>query len=150
MAQVTRVRLVDDLDGGNADESIDFTVDNKRYQMDLSEKNAARLREILAPFIAAARRPSGATPTRTRRSTTTARPSSAGAETAAIREWASANGFEVSTRGRIAASVREAYENRAPRLPLWLSIRRPSRPTPSRSAGHARRPPTHSPPSKHS
>ena len=112
MAQVTEVRLVDDLDGGHADESVDFTVDNKRYQMDLSEKNAARLREILAPFIAAARRQSGAT-TRTRRSTTAARPSSAGAETAAIREWASANGFEVSTRGRIAASVREAYENRA-------------------------------------
>ena len=112
MAQVTEVRLVDDLDGGHADESVDFTVDNKRYQMDLSEKNAARLREILAPFIAAARRPSGAT-TPTRRSTTAARPSRAGAGTAAIREWASANGFEVSTRGRIAASVREAYENRA-------------------------------------
>ena len=112
MAPVTQVRLIDDLDGGDADESVDFTVDNKRYQMDLSEKNAARLREILAPFIAAARRPSGTT-TRTRRSTTAARPSSAGAETAAIREWASANGFEVSTRGRIAATVREAYENRA-------------------------------------
>jgi nucleoid-associated protein Lsr2 len=38
MAQATRVRLVDDLDGGNADESVDFTVDNNRYQMDLSEK----------------------------------------------------------------------------------------------------------------
>ena len=112
MAQVTEVRLVDDLDGDDADESVDFTVDNKRYQMDLSEKNAARLREILAPFIAAARRPSGAT-TPTRRSTTAARPSRAGAGTAAIREGASANGFEVSTRGRIAASVREAYENRA-------------------------------------
>ena len=32
MAQVTEIRLVDDLDGGNADESVDFTVDNKRYQ----------------------------------------------------------------------------------------------------------------------
>ena len=113
MAQVTRVRLVDDLDGGNADESIDFTVDNKRYQMDLSEKNAARLREILAPFIAAARRASGPATTRSRRSTIAARPSGPGAETAAIREWAGANGFSVSARGRIAASVREAYENRA-------------------------------------
>src|SRR6185437_9658130 len=114
MAQVTEVRLVDDLDGGHAEESVDFTVDNKRYQMDLSEKNAARLREILAPFIAAARRSGGSTTTRTRRTTTTAaRPSSAASDTAPIREWASANGFDVSTRGRIAASVREAYENRA-------------------------------------
>jgi len=113
MAQVTEVRLVDDLDGGNADESVDFTVDNKRYQMDLSEKNAARLREILAPFIAAARRASGPATTRSRRSTIAARPSGPGAETAAIREWAGANGFTVSARGRIAVSVREAYENRA-------------------------------------
>src|SRR3569623_1333236 len=72
MVQGSADRLVDDLDGGNADESVNFTVDNKRYQMDLSEKNAARLREILAPFIAAARRPSGATTTRTRRSPTAA------------------------------------------------------------------------------
>ena len=86
MAQVTAVRLVDDLDGGHADESVEFTVDNKRYQMDLSEKNAARLREILAPFIAAARRAGGSTTTRTRRSTIAARPTGAGGETAAIRE----------------------------------------------------------------
>ena len=113
MAQVTKIRLVDDLDGGDADESVDFTIDNNRYQMDLNERNAARLREVLAPFIAAARRAGGSTTTRTRRSTTAARPAGAGAETAAIREWASTNGFSVSTRGRIAASVREAYENRA-------------------------------------
>jgi len=113
MAQVTEVRLVDDLDGGHADESVDFTVDNKRYQIDLSEKNATRLREILAPFIAAARRSGGSTTARSRRSTIAARPSGPGAETAAIREWAGANGFNVSARGRIAASVREAYENRA-------------------------------------
>ena len=112
MAQVTKTRLVDDLDGGSADESVDFTIDNNRYQMDLNEKNAARLREVLAPFIAAARRAGGSTTTRTRRSTTAARPAGAGADTAAIREWAGANGFSVSTRGRISASVREAYESR--------------------------------------
>jgi hypothetical protein len=92
---------------------VDFTIDNNRYQMDLSERNAARLREALAPFIAAARRASGSTTTRSRRSTIAARPARAGADTAAIREWASANGFSVSARGRIAASVREAYQNRA-------------------------------------
>jgi len=112
MAQVSKIRLVDDLDGGSADESVDFTIDNNRYQMDLNEKNAARLREVLAPFIAAARRAGGSTTTRTRRSTTAARPPRADEETAAIREWAGANGFSVSTRGRISASVREAYESR--------------------------------------
>src|SRR6187549_1396031 len=86
MAQVTAVRLVDDLDGGHADESVEFTVDNKRYQMDLSERNAARLREVLAPFIAAARRAGGSTTTRSRRSTIAARPAGAGADTAAFSE----------------------------------------------------------------
>ncbi len=113
MARVTEVRLVDDLDGGTADEAVDFAIDNKHYQMDLSEKNAARLREALAPYVAAARRAGGSTATRTRRSTTAARPSGAREETAAIREWAGANGFEVSARGRISGSVREAYQNRA-------------------------------------
>jgi Lsr2 len=126
MAQVTEVRLVDDLDGGNADESVDFTVDNKRYQMDLSEKNAARLREILAPFIAAARRAGGSTAGRTRRSPTSARSSGAGTDTAAIREWAGANGFEVSTRGRIATSIREAYENRAATASAAMRVETPT------------------------
>jgi Lsr2 len=112
MAQVTEVRLVDDLDGGTADESVEFAIDNKHYEMDLSEKHAAQLRDVLAPFIAAARRAGGSAVTRTRRSSAVARPSAAREETAAIREWAAGNGFEVSSRGRIAASVREAYENR--------------------------------------
>ena len=149
MAQVTEVRLVDDLDGGDADESVDFTVDNKRYQMDLSEKNAARLREILAPFIAAARRSSGAT---------TPAPAAAPpqpAPPARVRKPRPSGNGQVRTDSR---SPHEAgspplcvrpTRTGPPRLPLWLSRRRPSRPTPSRSAGHARRSPTHSPPSKH-
>jgi hypothetical protein len=111
MAQVTEVRLVDDLDGGAADVSVDFAIDNRHYEMDLSEKNAAQLRDVLAPFIAAARRAGGSPVARARRSPA-ARPTAVREETAAIREWAGANGFEVSSRGRIAASVREAYEGR--------------------------------------
>lgn len=111
MAQVTEVRLVDDLDGGTADESVVFAIDSRHYEMDLSQKNAAQLRDLLAPFVAAARRAGGGVATRTRR-TPAARPSSTREDTAAIREWAAANGIEVSTRGRIAGSVREAYDNR--------------------------------------
>lgn len=111
MAQVTEVRLVDDLDGGTADESVDFAIDNKHYEMDLSEKHAAQLRDILAPFVAAARRAGGSAVTRARRAPAP-RSSTPREDTAAIREWAGANGIEVSARGRIAASVREAYENR--------------------------------------
>jgi hypothetical protein len=45
-------------------------------------------------------------------------------ETAAIREWANANGLEVSTRGRISSTVLEAYENRAT-LPVVAPVTQP-------------------------
>ena len=59
MAQVTRVRLVDDLDGSEADESISFALDGLALEIDLSNDNADKLRDIFAPYIAAARRGAG-------------------------------------------------------------------------------------------
>src|SRR3954451_4623497 len=56
MAQVSRVRLVDDLDGSEADESVEFTLDGMSLEIDLSKDNAAKLRDILAPYVAAGRR----------------------------------------------------------------------------------------------
>jgi hypothetical protein len=94
MAQVTKVRLVDDLDGSDADESVSFTLDGKALEIDLSAANAERLREILAPYIAAARHGDRHEPT------------------GPIREWAAANGFEVSARGRISSQIMDAYQNR--------------------------------------
>src|ERR1700748_2800744 len=110
MAQITEVRLVDDLDGGEAAESVAFSIDGKFYEIDLSEKHAAALRDAFAPFVGGARR-AGAGPVATRQkvSVRAGRPREA---TAAIREWANANGHEVSARGRIPSTVLEAYENR--------------------------------------
>jgi hypothetical protein len=113
MAQITEVRLLDDLDGGDAAESVAFSLDGKFYEIDLSEKHAAALRDAFAPFVGSARRAGGSGASRPKMSART----SAGAgrpraETAAIREWATTNGLEVSTRGRIASTVVEAYENR--------------------------------------
>ncbi len=110
MAQKTIVSLIDDLDGGDADETATFALDGVTYDIDLSEKNATTLREALAPFVATARRTGGRTTRRT--ATTTARPAAQSAstdETSAIREWARANGHTVSDRGRISATVRDAY-----------------------------------------
>jgi hypothetical protein len=125
MAQITEVRLLDDLDGGEAAESVSFSLDGKSYEIDLNEKHAAALRDAFAPFIGSARRaggPAAGSPRMsTRTSTGAGRPRE---ETAAIREWATANGLEVSTRGRISSSVLEAYENRgntaaaAPAVPV--------------------------------
>lgn len=56
VAQRVEVVRVDDLDGSAASGSIRFGIDGQAYEIDLSTANAARLRQILAPFIAAARR----------------------------------------------------------------------------------------------
>jgi nucleoid-associated protein Lsr2 len=110
MAQITEVRLVDDLDGGDAAESVAFSIDGKSYEIDLSEKHAAALRDAFAPFVGSARRAGGsAAVSRPRASVRAGRSRE---ETAAIREWANTNGHEVSARGRIPSTVLEAYENR--------------------------------------
>ncbi len=108
MAQRTIVLLEDDLGDGNADETVAFGLDGRSYEIDLCAKNAASMRKALAPYVAAARRVSGrgASVTRGRAA------SSAGPDAATLRAWAIDNGYEVNTRGRVSAAIREAYENR--------------------------------------
>ena len=109
MARQTTITLVDDLDGVEADEQVEFSVDGRSYEIDLSAANAGRLRDALAPFISAGRRtgarrsaPAGAAPSR---------PSSSRAQNQAIREWAIAQGMKVSERGRIPTNVLTAYHS---------------------------------------
>ena len=109
MAQITQVTLVDDLDGGAAAESVTFSLDGKSYEIDLSEKHAAALRDAFAPFVSSARRAGGSAAARQKTSMRAGRPRE---ESAAIREWATGNGLDVSARGRISSTVLEAYENR--------------------------------------
>jgi hypothetical protein len=125
MASVTEVRLIDDIDGGEAAETVAFDLEGKNYEIDLTQTHAAKLREVLAPYVAAARRAASSPAARGRR-TTAARPPADRQETAAIREWAAANGFAVSTRGRIATHVREAYENRNNTSAAALSVAAPA------------------------
>jgi hypothetical protein len=113
MAQKVDVKYVDDLDGSPASGTVSFALDGKSYEIDLSDDNAARLRDALASFVAAARR-SGAAGRRGRtpRPDGAAPPARADRElTAAIRTWARDNGHEVSERGRIPKAVVEAYQS---------------------------------------
>jgi hypothetical protein len=108
VAKQTTVTLIDDLDGGEAEEQVEFSVDGKSYEIDLSAKNSEKLREALAPYIAAARRTGG------RRSAAAAaapaaRPVSDRQQNQAIREWATEQGMKISERGRIPSNVLEAY-----------------------------------------
>ncbi|WP_067462523.1 histone-like nucleoid-structuring protein Lsr2 [Actinomadura macra] len=105
MAQKVEVLLVDDIDGGEADETVSFSLDGTTYEIDLSKKNAAKLRTGLEPFVAGARKARKTTGRAGRTRTTNSRERSA-----EIREWAKSNGIKVNERGRIPANVIEKYE----------------------------------------
>jgi hypothetical protein len=59
VASKTVVELFDDLDGGRADETVRFALDGVEYEIDLSAKHAAELRDMLAVYIGHAHRPAG-------------------------------------------------------------------------------------------
>ncbi|MGH3472808.1 MAG: histone-like nucleoid-structuring protein Lsr2 [Nocardioidaceae bacterium] len=101
MAQRVNIVLVDDLDGTTADETVMFGLDGTSYEIDLSAKNAGKLRDALAKYLGSARRVSGRASGRRR--------GRGGADSARVRDWARASGYEVSDRGRISAEIRAAY-----------------------------------------
>ncbi|MBB0246571.1 histone-like nucleoid-structuring protein Lsr2 [Streptomyces alkaliphilus] len=109
MAQKVQVLLLDDIDGGEADETVTFALDGKTYEIDLNSANAEKLRDTLAEFIRAGRRAGTGRATRGGRSASRAT-STGSADTARIRAWAKENGYEVNDRGRVPATIREAYE----------------------------------------
>jgi hypothetical protein len=107
MAQKVQVILVDDMDGGSADETVSFSLDGVSYEIDLSTKNAAAFRDSLAQYVGTARKVGGRSAGRG-----SGRRRSGGGDnrTAQIREWARNNGQKVNERGRIPATVIEAYD----------------------------------------
>ncbi|GGT37777.1 histone-like nucleoid-structuring protein Lsr2 [Streptomyces purpureus] len=109
MAQKVQVLLVDDLDGGEADETVTFALDGKTYEIDLTTANADKLRGLLEPYTKSGRRTGGRSAAGRGKGRSVAA-SGGNKDTAEIRAWAKANGFEVNDRGRVPATVREAYE----------------------------------------
>jgi hypothetical protein len=108
MAQQVTTSFIDDIDGSAAEGTVAFAIDGKMYDIDLSAANAARLRDVFAPYVGAARRAGrGRQPTRRASTRTSERE-----ENQAIRAWAEAQGRTVSARGRIPGRVLEAYRSR--------------------------------------
>ncbi|MFG2562474.1 Lsr2 family protein [Streptomyces sp. NPDC048496] len=107
MAQKVQVLLVDDLDGGEADETVTFALDGKTYEIDLTTTNADKLRGLLEPYTKGGRRTGGrAAVGRGKGRAVTG----GNKDTAEIRKWARENGHNVNDRGRVPAEIREAYE----------------------------------------
>lgn len=95
MAQKTVVELVDDLDGGEADETVMFAIDGVDFRIDLSAENANRLRETLSEYVDHARRIGG------RKKSVVPGARNGKPDTQAIREWARSQGETVAERGRL-------------------------------------------------
>jgi hypothetical protein len=115
MAKRTVHLLVDDLDGGDADETITFALDGIQYQIDLSKKNAAKMREGLIRYANAGTRVGRASTATTPASTPRGRRSATADrdQNRAIREWAKAKGLDVSDRGRIKQEIIDRYQTEA-------------------------------------
>src|SRR5215213_3249665 len=112
VARIARVTLVDDLGGSQASETVVFSLAGRDYEIDLSAENAAKLRDVLVPFVAAARRGDGAhDQQRTRDNVSPPRSTIDRVKGAEIREWARQHGHKIAVRGRMPRWILEAYRN---------------------------------------
>lgn len=106
MAQRVVVELISDVSGEAADETVHFALDGVAYEIDLTSDEAKGLHESLAQYVDSGRKlgraPMSGQPRR-RASV------SSGYDASAVREWAEANGIEVSKRGRIGKETLEKF-----------------------------------------
>ncbi|MER7859274.1 Lsr2 family protein [Amycolatopsis japonica] len=116
MAQKVSVEIVDDLDGGEATQTVPFGLDGVQYEIDLSDENAQALRGEFERYISAGTRTGGrklrvaagqATTAGSGRSTT---PSDR-ERNQQVRVWASENGYAIADRGRIPTEIYKAFDN---------------------------------------
>jgi hypothetical protein len=117
VAKETITRLVDDLDGGVAHETVTFGLDGVSYEIDLSSKNAKKLRGELAGYIEKGTRMAGRRVAGGRAAGARRRGGVRGdrEQNQAIREWAIAKGYDVAARGRIRQDIVEQFHKTAGR-----------------------------------
>ena len=108
MARQVITTLIDDLDGGTAEETVRFSFEGAAYEIDLSGKNALKFRKAVEPYITAGTKVGRGglvrVPASPRGSSAAGRE-----ENAAIRAWAKAQGMDISDRGRIPQDVVDKY-----------------------------------------
>lgn len=115
-------QLVDDLDGTILEvgdgETVLFSLDGVAYEIDLTEENAAALRDAFAPYIDAGRSVStrasgsrgGGSSSRSATGGGRKQRRSGQRDYGPVREWAAKNGYTLSERGRVPAAVLDAYD----------------------------------------
>ncbi|QTX06015.1 histone-like nucleoid-structuring protein Lsr2 [Agromyces archimandritae] len=110
MARKIIHQLVDDLDGTVLEpgdgETVQFALDGRAFEIDLTEANAKELRDALAPYLKAGRSLRAGAPAPRR----APRRNPSGRDLNAIREWARGKGHKVSDRGRVSEAILAEYD----------------------------------------
>ena len=110
MVQRTILVLEDDVDGGDAAETVAFALDGVSYEIDLNAGNAGKLRDDLAVWVGHARKTGGRSRGGSNAGANGRRSRSKRSHGADIRAWAQDQGLKVSERGRVSKDIVEAYE----------------------------------------
>lgn len=101
------VTMIDDLDGGAATETIAFALEGADYEIDLSKRNAAKLRRVLKPYVEGGRKVRRGSGSRTSGKSVRTE----GYDRAEVRAWAKSHRIKVAPRGRIASDVVERWRH---------------------------------------
>jgi hypothetical protein len=115
MAKTVIVKLTDDIDGGDADETVFFTLDGKSYEIDVNAANAARVRAAFQPFMEKGRASSGVARTRS------AKPSATSTDKTLFSQLSS----EEKTRFRAWADMATARRISDSRVNSWVAAGKP-------------------------
>lgn len=107
MAQKIQTLFIDDIDGGAAEGTVRFALDGAEYEIDLSAKHNDELRKSLDKYLAHARKVGGQARRTVRGG---GRGGSSTIDTAKVREWAKAEGYEIKDRGRVPAELVAKYQ----------------------------------------
>lgn len=106
---VTTVELIDDMSGDTADETVEFGFAGKYFEIDLSTEAANDFEAMMRPYMRAGRPLASAA---TGKRVKGVKKTDKNGDSAAIRRWAKANGYEVGLKGRVPREIVMAYDNR--------------------------------------
>lgn len=105
MAREIVTKISDDLGGVGSAEPLRFSVNGRKFVIDLNKRNTDTFLRRLAPYIEAAQPdPPGYSRPRVN------------SEAAKVREWARENGHVLGDRGRIPQEIWDSYNSRVDSL----------------------------------
>ena len=112
MAKKVIYQLIDDIDGTEIaegeGETVTFGLDGKSYEIDLSDKNATKLRSHLNRYVEAGTKVTKGS--KSSNSAGTVSGSGRRSDLTQVRKWAAENGISINDRGRISGEVTSAYD----------------------------------------